>query len=553
MASQNRSNADLTSKISKSIFVTNFPDSTTFSDLWKLCQTYGTVVDVYIPNRRSKAGKRFAFVRHTTNRAPKPAPTYASVAKGILSIPLSVAPALVLDDSRTVNHDLENYVMGEVKQFSSINNLPVLLSNEGFSNHVGVASWFKSLSDAQSDFLPHDRIVWVDIKGVLMHAWSRNTFHKIGSKWSEVLDIEESRDDFFTRKRVCIKTNQEDNILEKFKIILKGKIFVIRAKELFIWSPSFTEVAEKDYNSEDETKNEIGENHSAHVQQVNMEEESDGEVISDTVFGENVNEVDNADNFVHKETSYDPFKMRLNLITFLIWRLKTFGETPYLMFLSARRLVIPEVCYVFGILKLSIKGHHIISDNFIALYGTWNSSQTKMLLISVYAPQTVSLKRPLGSYLTFLINHWNGESILMGDFNEVRRKEDRWGTVFNVYGARVFNQFISSTWLVEIQLEGYNYTWAHLSASKISKLDRFLVSDGLLSTFPHLSAVCLDRHLSDHRHILLREVCIDYGATPFHLFHSWFEYQGFDAMVTNTWNSIILYDKNRTIRFKKKL
>ncbi|GJU05843.1 hypothetical protein Tco_1122273 [Tanacetum coccineum] len=72
-------------------------------------------------------------------------------------------------------------------------------------------------------------------------------------------------------------------------------------------------------------------------------------------------------------------------------------------------------------------------------------------------------------------------------------------------------------------------------------------------TFPHLSAVCLDRHLSDHRPILLREVCIDYGATPFRLFHSWFEYQGFDAMVSNTWNSIILYDKNRMIRFKKKL
>ncbi|GJZ14905.1 RNA-directed DNA polymerase, eukaryota [Tanacetum coccineum] len=375
MASQNRSNADLTSKISKSIFVTNFPDSTTSSDLWKLCQSYGSVVDVYIPNRRSKAGKRFAFVRFIkvdnvdrlvgnlctlwigrmhlhanvvrfersplltsrppTNRAPNSAPTYASAAKGILSTPLSAVPALVLDDSCTVNHDLENNVMGEVKQFSSINNLPVLLSNEGFSNvrivylgghwvmielpsakaksklmkHVGVASWFKSLSDAQSDFLPRDRIVWVDIEGVPMHAWSRNTFHKIGSKWGEVLDLEESRDDFFARKRVCIKTNQEDNILEKFKIIVKGKIFVIRAKELFMWSPSFTEVAVKDYNSEDETEKEIGENHSAHVQQVNMEEESDDEVISDTVFGENVNEVDNADDSVHKETSYDPFKI----------------------------------------------------------------------------------------------------------------------------------------------------------------------------------------------------------------------------------------------------
>ncbi|GJU52720.1 RNA-directed DNA polymerase, eukaryota [Tanacetum coccineum] len=43
-------------------------------------------------------------------------------------------PSLVLDDSCVVNKDLTNCVMGEVLQFSSINNLHVLLSNEGFHN-----------------------------------------------------------------------------------------------------------------------------------------------------------------------------------------------------------------------------------------------------------------------------------------------------------------------------------------------------------------------------------------------------------------------------------
>ncbi|GJY11692.1 RNA-directed DNA polymerase, eukaryota [Tanacetum coccineum] len=199
------------------------------------------------------------------------------------------------------------------------------------------------------------------------------------------------------------------------------------------------------------------------------------------------------------------------------------------------------------------KEQHVISDNFIALYGTWRPNLTKMLLIFVYAPQAASLKRALWAYLSSLINRWNGECIVMGDFNEVRRKEDRWGTLFNVYGARAFNQFIATAGLVEIQLEGYNYTWAHPSASKMSKLDRFLVSDGLLSVFPHISAVCLDKHLSDHRPILLREVIIDYGAIPFRLFHSWFEFLGFDTMVIQTWNSIILNDNNGMIRFKKKL
>ncbi|GJX98096.1 RNA-directed DNA polymerase, eukaryota [Tanacetum coccineum] len=141
----------------------------------------------------------------------------------------------------------------------------------------------------------------------------------------------------------------------------------------------------------------------------------------------------------------------------------------------------------------------------------------------------------------------------MGDFNEVRRMEERWGSTFNVNGARAFNNFISNSGLVDLQLEGYTFTWAHPSATKMSKLDRFLVTDGLLSLFPHVSAACLDRHLSDHRPILLREVFTDYGATPFRFYHSWFSFQGFEHMVTNTWNSTILNDSNRMIRFKKKL
>ncbi|GJY41330.1 putative RNA-directed DNA polymerase, eukaryota, reverse transcriptase zinc-binding domain protein [Tanacetum coccineum] len=174
-------------------------------------------------------------------------------------------------------------------------------------------------------------------------------------------------------------------------------------------------------------------------------------------------------------------------------------------------------------------------------------------MISVYAPQAVSNKRVLWTYLTSLINRWNGESIVMGDFNEVRRMEERWGSTFNVNGARAFNNFISNSGLVDLQLEGYTFTWAHPSATKMSKLDRFLVTDGLLSLFPHVSAACLDRHLSDHRPILLREVFTDYGATPFRFYHSWFSFQGFEHMVTNTWNSTILNDSNRMIRFKKKL
>nr|GEX12462.1 RNA-directed DNA polymerase, eukaryota [Tanacetum cinerariifolium] len=45
-----------TQKISKSVFVTNFPEDSTARDLWKVCSDYGMVVDVFIPFKRSKLG-----------------------------------------------------------------------------------------------------------------------------------------------------------------------------------------------------------------------------------------------------------------------------------------------------------------------------------------------------------------------------------------------------------------------------------------------------------------------------------------------------------------
>ncbi|GKG32074.1 RNA-directed DNA polymerase, eukaryota, partial [Tanacetum coccineum] len=113
--------------------------------------------------------------------------------------------------------------------------------------------WFSRLCDAQYDFVSRDRIVWVDIEGVPLHAWSRSTFFKIGSKWGEVMELEENKYDMFARKRIYIKTVHEDNILEKSKIIVQGKVFVVRAKELFTWSPMFKDDTEVGYCTEDES------------------------------------------------------------------------------------------------------------------------------------------------------------------------------------------------------------------------------------------------------------------------------------------------------------
>ncbi|GKB86722.1 RNA-directed DNA polymerase, eukaryota [Tanacetum coccineum] len=105
-------------------------------------------------------------------------------------------------------------------------------------------------------------------------------------------------------------------------------------------------------------------------------------------------------------------------------------------------------------------------------------------------------KRLLWDYLSLVMENSNGEVIIMGDFNEVCKKAERFGLVFNVQDEDAFNMFISNAGLEEVSL-----------------------------------AVSLDRYLSDHRSILMRESYYDYGPVPFRFFHYWFAMEGFDKLV----------------------
>ncbi|MCH79581.1 hypothetical protein A2U01_0000333 [Trifolium medium] len=50
-------------KVATSFYVSNFPDDLNMGDLWKIFARFGSLGDVYIPNKVDKWGKRFAFVK----------------------------------------------------------------------------------------------------------------------------------------------------------------------------------------------------------------------------------------------------------------------------------------------------------------------------------------------------------------------------------------------------------------------------------------------------------------------------------------------------------
>nr|GEW06345.1 putative RNA-directed DNA polymerase, eukaryota, reverse transcriptase zinc-binding domain protein [Tanacetum cinerariifolium] len=124
-----------------------------------------------------------------------------------------------------------------------------------------------------------------------------------------------------------------------------------------------------------------------------------------------------------------------------------------------------------------VKEQVFTCEYFVALMGTWAPTSSKLLIISVYAPQELNKRRDLWDYLRIFIDRWEGDTVIMGDFNEVCSKHERFGSTFNMQWAIAFNNFISSACLIDLPLEGYAFTWVHKSDSKMSKLDRYLISE----------------------------------------------------------------------------
>nr|GEV80642.1 bulb-type lectin domain-containing protein [Tanacetum cinerariifolium] len=97
-----------------------------------------------------------------------------------------------------------------------------------------------------------ERVAWIDVEGVPLKVWSRNTFAKISSKWGSLLYEEDEDVPYFHQKRLCIKTTSNENIFGSFKIVIKGKIFWIRVKEVSGWALDFSDSQDDSSESDNE-------------------------------------------------------------------------------------------------------------------------------------------------------------------------------------------------------------------------------------------------------------------------------------------------------------
>ncbi|GJV72922.1 RNA-directed DNA polymerase, eukaryota, reverse transcriptase zinc-binding domain protein, partial [Tanacetum coccineum] len=192
-------------------------------------------------------------------------------------------------------------------------------------------------------------------------------------------------------------------------------------------------------------------------------------------------------------------------------------------------------------------------DSFIIVKGHWKNAVGICFMINVYGPQDPHTKSALWNKLADFMHNHNGKFILFGDLNVVRNEQERFGSIFSSYDANHLNAFIDSSGLIDLSIGGCYYTWMNKAGTKLSKLDRFLISDDILEAIPDIRITALDRLWSDHTPILFHVKKSNFGPSPFKLYNSWLLRDGFNDPIRSAWSSMENQSNDRSLMSHEKL
>ncbi|XP_071740385.1 uncharacterized protein [Rutidosis leptorrhynchoides] len=182
-------------------------------------------------------------------------------------------------------------------------------------------------------------------------------------------------------------------------------------------------------------------------------------------------------------------------------------------------------------------------DNFLIIKGRWIREEVDVFMVNVYAPQSIVDKVAFWNKLSLFKASNVGDYILFGDWNVVRLESERCGSEFYPIDAQFFNDFIVQNSLYKIPLGGLQFTYRNKAENKMSKLDRFFVTNNVLSVVDELKGIVMPRGSSDHSPVSIFQEKVDFGPTYLKVFASWFDRADFEDTVRNAW-AVINVDQN---------
>ncbi|XP_077252794.1 uncharacterized protein LOC143892217 [Tasmannia lanceolata] len=153
----------------------------------------------------------------------------------------------------------------------------------------------------------------------------------------------------------------------------------------------------------------------------------------------------------------------------------------------------------------------------------------------IYGPTHRTAKHQLWAELTLIRNKWGNPWCLGGDFNEIRRVEERLGCSRTSQNMLAFSDFIAETELIDIPLMGAQFSWSR--NSRKSRLDCFLFCPGWLSMFPEVCQKTIVHSVFDHCPLLLDPRLDSWGPSPFRFEIAWLEIPKMVERLGSWWES----------------
>ncbi|PNX58976.1 cysteine-rich receptor-like protein kinase, partial [Trifolium pratense] len=147
-----------------------------------------------------------------------------------------------------------------------------------------------------------------------------------------------------------------------------------------------------------------------------------------------------------------------------------------------------------------------------------------------------------------------GEWCIGGDFNAILHPSERRGCSADRRLGEIiyFREFVEDMELVDIPVLGKKFSWFSSDGKAMSRLDRFLLSDGFMGKSGISGQWIGDRDISDHCPIWLLCSSCNWGPKPFRVVNGWLEHPDFKAFVESSWKSYNISGKKAFV-LKEKL
>ncbi|GKB99429.1 RNA-directed DNA polymerase, eukaryota [Tanacetum coccineum] len=234
--------------IATSVYVMNFPKTWEVRDLWKACQVFGRIVDVYIARKMSKLGRRFAFARFI--RVCNVDSLISRMIASWTVVPQDnkkysyVSLCKQQSDVKTIQKEKKKKVVYlEQSDMSSITDKGTILLGKvwmdfdnlnaclRFKQQKDMQFYFTKLRPLTKDFVVDDKVVWIRIDGLPILAWSVRAFRKIAEEWGEVMYMDDEGGGV-GNGRICIKVKVGCKVEGELSVMVAGTCYNVWVKKI---------------------------------------------------------------------------------------------------------------------------------------------------------------------------------------------------------------------------------------------------------------------------------------------------------------------------------